>query len=126
MILIKHSGLAIPHPSNARVDLQSLEKIVGGSVDLVSLSRYTKSQALQQICLVIKDDSAKDNKSKENLQFGNTILYGTVVACGYNPDGSLRDLNNKETIAVDKFLCSYSISDRAFHTPTDLFGEPTR
>lgn len=111
-----------PRTSNTLVEISNLENVVGGSIDLVTLKNYTKLTALENICLIVRDDGAKIPDPQPCLKIGRTILFGTIAAVGYTPDGDLRDLTAKEITAIDKFLILHSVTDRPFLTPTDLFG----
>jgi len=122
MILIKYPKVIYPQPSNSNVDISSLEKIVGGGIELVPLGNYHSADNLQSICLIVRDNGALSPKAEPCVKIGRTILYGTIIALGFKSDGSLRHLTPKEVIDVDKYLILHSVTDRPKLTPTDLFG----
>lgn len=126
MIIIKYPNVQYPQLSNSSLDLMSLRTLVKGDIDIVFLKKYFSKKEYANIALVVKDDGAIDNKSKPNIRFGKTTLYGNIVACGVTRDGDLRDLKPSEVVIVDDFFQIHSISDRAFSTPQDLFGVSMR
>lgn len=124
MIVIKYPNVQYPQPGDASLDLKSLQTLVKGDIDIVFLKSYLRNKDYDSIALIVKDDGAIDGKSKPNICFGRTTLFGNIVACGLTKDGGLRDLKTSEVEKIDKFLQIHSISDRAFSTPYDLFGQP--
>lgn len=126
MILIKHARNLYSQCSNSNLSIDSLKKIVGGDIELVTLRNYDRSNKdLKDIVLIVREDGAIIPNHQLNMVIGKTNLFGTIVVAAFDKAGELRQLTAKEIILMDKYCTSHSMNDWNTESPTDLFGDLT-
>lgn len=124
MILIKHPNIKESQLSNSNLSIDSLKLIVGGSIDLVNLWSYDRSNpVLKDIVIIIRDDGAIIPNPQPNIRIGNTILFGIIAIAAYDKQGNIRGLQPNEITAMDKYLVQHSMNFIDKPSIPNLLGE---
>ena len=126
MILIKQARNLYSQCGISNLSIDSLKKIVGGDIELVTLRNYDRSNKdLKDIVLIVREDGAIIPNPQLNMVIGKTNLFGTIVVAAFDKAGELRQLTAKEITLMDKYCTSHSMNDWHSESPTDLFGDRT-
>lgn len=122
MALIKYPGIQYPQIITSDLSLASLQTLVGGFIEIVTLRYYEKSPGLENVVFIVRDDGAIIPDAKLNIQIGKTKLFGNIVVAGMNNNGELRELTKNESRKADFYLQLKTPHQAIKSFPEDLFG----
>lgn len=84
--------------------LNEFEKIIDGSIEIVTLRFYERDKSLKDLILII-DDGGKFKPKPLNFVIGTrTPIYGPVIFSKTDRNGDLVDLTDKDVESIYKYL----------------------